>query len=220
MACATLWPDPRGCPREVLEAAEIQDVCPDARDRFYLERLINALNAQIYEIGPRPYENAHLLMRFGDQGVSQVCVDKASTARFARQLEAALVSVQERYRTAPPVCAVGARYSYLLGVARVEYPAARCESAVTGSPPRRVSSVPPAFPIDAALTRREGWVHLKFAIRPDGSVTDVEVVKSDPPGVFDEAAKTALNQWRYCPEVPGRLEYTEPAETVIRFEVE
>ena len=40
---------------------------------------------------------------------------------------------------------------------------------------------------------------LWFTVRPDGSVTDIEVKEASPAGVFDAFAVEALRQWKYEP---------------------
>ena len=44
-----------------------------------------------------------------------------------------------------------------------------------------------------------GFVIVKFNIGDNGRVSDVEVVESTPPGVFDDAALTAVRKWIYEP---------------------
>ena len=43
---------------------------------------------------------------------------------------------------------------------------------------------PPSYPRKAANNGQEGWVHLRFTITDRGTVDDVEVVQSYPPGVL------------------------------------
>ncbi len=60
-----------------------------------------------------------------------------------------------------------------------------------------IHRVEPKYPIKAAREKIEGSVVLKFDIKRDGNVTNVEVVNGKPAYVFDKTAITALNQWRY-----------------------
>ena len=72
------------------------------------------------------------------------------------------------------------------------------------------TSVPPP---EIALGRRhrvsdggqdkkiEGYVKVAYDVSVDGSVTNVRVVESDPPGVFDEAAVAAVRTWRFHPAI-------------------
>jgi TonB family protein len=44
-----------------------------------------------------------------------------------------------------------------------------------------------------------GEVTLRFDVDADGRPTEITVVRSEPAGVFDAVAISALEQWRYCP---------------------
>lgn len=58
----------------------------------------------------------------------------------------------------------------------------------------------------------EGHVELNFAVRPDGTVTDVRAVDSYPLGLWDDAVIATVEGWRYA---PGELRLGE----TMRFEV-
>ena len=60
-----------------------------------------------------------------------------------------------------------------------------------------LKSVQPAYPLKAESARIEGWVELDFTIAATGQVQDLLVHASSPAGVFEEAAKKAVAQWRY-----------------------
>lgn len=57
--------------------------------------------------------------------------------------------------------------------------------------------VNPHYPAEAAKNNIEGSVVLKFDVMADGTVENVEVVNAKPAYVFDQAALTALKQWKY-----------------------
>jgi len=80
--------------------------------------------------------------------------------------------------------------------------------------------VPPFYPPEALRSRTEGWVRVEFTISTTGSVKDVVVVRSEPPGVFDEPALQAISQWRYNPRVVNGVAVERPGvQTEIRFEM-
>jgi TonB family protein len=68
--------------------------------------------------------------------------------------------------------------------------------------PALISKTPPRYPPRAERRGIEGWVHLSFAIQPDGSVTEVKVMAAEPEGMFDREAIAALSRWRF--QAPGR----------------
>ena len=60
-----------------------------------------------------------------------------------------------------------------------------------------LTRIEPHYPQQAAEQELEGSVTLEYAIKADGTVTDVKVVESTPKGVFDRESKIALKQWVY-----------------------
>ena len=59
--------------------------------------------------------------------------------------------------------------------------------------------VPPLYPEAAIQSGTTGSVTTTFDIDLYGRTENLEISKSDPPGVFDAAAKNAIRQWVYCP---------------------
>jgi protein TonB len=57
----------------------------------------------------------------------------------------------------------------------------------------------PRYPVAAFRRKVEGRVDLAFTITTEGRVDNVQVVSSEPPGVFDDAAIEAIEGWRYEP---------------------
>jgi TonB family protein len=61
-------------------------------------------------------------------------------------------------------------------------------------------------------------VELEFTVRADGSTGDIVVTKSNPRNTFDNAAKTAVSQWRYKPvKSPDGTAVEQRAAVRIRF---
>lgn len=58
----------------------------------------------------------------------------------------------------------------------------------------------PRYPLNAALSKLEGWVKIVFEINPQGEVINPHVLDSTPPGVFEESALNAIKGWRYKPK--------------------
>lgn len=59
--------------------------------------------------------------------------------------------------------------------------------------------IQPKYPFAAANNKVEGFVVMSFSVETDGKVTDIQVERSQPSGVFDKSAVKALSQWRYHP---------------------
>lgn len=64
-------------------------------------------------------------------------------------------------------------------------------------PPQKVLNVTPIYPEEAKAAKIEGVVILEATIGPDGSVGDVDVLRSIPE--LDGAAIDAVKQWRFTP---------------------
>lgn len=77
--------------------------------------------------------------------------------------------------------------------------AARIGSAVSAgkAAPVPVSARPPVYPRQALEAGIEGRVVIEFSIGAHGEVRDMRVLRSEPEGVFDQAALAALHDWRY-----------------------
>ena len=81
----------------------------------------------------------------------------------------------------------------------------------------RVYAVDPEFPEIARENDLAGYVDLEFTVHPDGTVTDVTVLKAKPVGVFETAAVAAVGQWRYQPIERDGLPVTEHARLRLNF---
>lgn len=59
----------------------------------------------------------------------------------------------------------------------------------------------PKYPARAMSRHIEGWVKIEMTIGADGSVSNSRVAGSEPPGIFDEAALTAINRCKFKPRL-------------------
>ncbi|MFN3964800.1 MAG: energy transducer TonB [Silanimonas lenta] len=78
-------------------------------------------------------------------------------------------------------------------------PPAPAPGSAAAAPRALLSRVPPRFPEAAQRRRLEGEVELLLTIAADGSVEGVDVLRAEPPGVFDREAVLAARRWRYAP---------------------
>jgi TonB family protein len=67
-------------------------------------------------------------------------------------------------------------------------------------------TVPARYPLEAQQNGVTGKVDLDFRVATDGSVRDIRVLRSQPSGVFEQAAIVALRQWHFV--VPPRADLT------------
>ena len=72
-----------------------------------------------------------------------------------------------------------------------------------------VVRVEPKYPVKAAQQNVEGSVLLQFDITADGSTDNIKIVKAVPEQLFDQAAMSALQKWRYKPRIVGGQAQTQ-----------
>jgi protein TonB len=58
---------------------------------------------------------------------------------------------------------------------------------------------PIRYPLSAENAQIEGRVVLSVTILPDGSVTNVRIIRANPPGVFETSAIQSVSRWKYRP---------------------
>jgi len=67
----------------------------------------------------------------------------------------------------------------------------------TGGAPRAISTPQPPYPREAARTRASGTVTVQYTIGADGRVTNVEIVRARPRGLFDRTVTQTVSSWRF-----------------------
>jgi protein TonB len=81
--------------------------------------------------------------------------------------------------------------------------------------PRALREVVPVYPEDADRQRVSGKLRLQLKLQADGRVSDIEVRRATPPGVFDESALQAFREARFSPaQKNGR-----PVRALVQIEV-
>jgi TonB family protein len=80
-----------------------------------------------------------------------------------------------------------------------------------------VKSVKPKYPPKAESGKVEGWVELDFTVAESGSVKDIAVHAASVSRVFDDAATSALSQWRFKPVMRDARAVAQRARIRIRF---
>ncbi len=83
--------------------------------------------------------------------------------------------------------------------------------------PQATVKVPPAYPYKARERGIEGYVAVKFLVREDGSVGNVNVLKAKPAGYFEEDVRRALPRWKFQPGRIGGEPVASWVITTLRF---
>lgn len=79
--------------------------------------------------------------------------------------------------------------------------------------------IAPKYPMRAQMRRIEGWVKVLFVITETGAVRDVEVIESQPAGVFDRAAVDAIEKWKFKPKEVSGEAVPQRAAQVLEFKL-
>lgn len=71
--------------------------------------------------------------------------------------------------------------------------------AACDEPPKATRRAKPEFPESARSRGVSGRVKLSVKIGTDGRVDTIKVVEATPPGVFDDVARKAMQDWEFSP---------------------
>lgn len=86
-------------------------------------------------------------------------------------------------------------------------------------PPRELRCPAPGHPEAARRRGLAGQVTLSLLIGADGAVERVKVVRAEPPGVFEDAARTAMEGCRFAPARYQGAAVRTWATKTIRFQL-
>ena len=64
-------------------------------------------------------------------------------------------------------------------------------------PPRPISAPQPPYPREAARSRTSGTVTVQITVGADGRVTNVEVLRARPRGLFERTVTQTVSTWRF-----------------------
>lgn len=86
--------------------------------------------------------------------------------------------------------------------------------------PTPLTQIKPVYPYRAKRMRLEGKVDVRFLVREDGSVSNIEILGSTPSGVFDDSVRKALSAWRFTPGKKSGASVRTWFATSIAFKLE
>lgn len=86
------------------------------------------------------------------------------------------------------------------------------------NPPIKLHHVSPDYPPDAQAARVQGVVVLETRIEGDGTVSEVRVLRSVP--MLDEAAVSAVRQWRFTPTLHNGRPTPVIMTTTVNFRLD
>ena len=65
--------------------------------------------------------------------------------------------------------------------------------------PAAIVKTSPVYPYRARRMNLSGEVRVKFLVGVEGTISNIQIIDADPPGVFDKSVVTALSKWRFRP---------------------
>lgn len=86
--------------------------------------------------------------------------------------------------------------------------------------PRVLRSFPPQYPYRASRDNIQGWVVLRFVVDAEGMAEKIEVVSSDPAGIFEGAALKAVQRYRFKPAIKNGAAVKCVIKQRIRFSLD
>jgi TonB family protein len=149
----------------------------------------------IQELGTRLVAKARLALGLEQYDAARSWLGEAAAIGFASP---------ESNRVLHDLDAAAARQQFLANV-------------VAANDLTQVKSVKPVYPTKANLSKIQGWVELDFTVAESGAVKDIAVHAASAPGVFEDAAISALSQWRYKPVQRDAKNVAQRARVRIRF---
>lgn len=87
------------------------------------------------------------------------------------------------------------------------------------APPRPTYQAPVAYPVGARAQGQEGYVVLSLLISVTGDIEKIEVLESQPNGVFDQAAIQGVQKWRFEPATYQGRNVRVWAKQRVRFDL-
>jgi len=78
--------------------------------------------------------------------------------------------------------------------------------------------VAPDYPYQARVDGQAGEVTVELTVGNDGKVSAAQVVASDPPQLFDQAALDAVKQWQFDPRTVACAPVAAQVRQVVKFQ--
>ena len=86
--------------------------------------------------------------------------------------------------------------------------------------PLPIFKMKPVYPYRARRLNLTGKVDVKFLVDENGQVSHIRILKSNPPGIFDESVLKTLPSWRFSPAKLRGEAVSCWVITTIQFELE
>ncbi|GAA61394.1 periplasmic protein TonB [Pseudoalteromonas sp. BSi20652] len=87
------------------------------------------------------------------------------------------------------------------------------------APTKWIIHISPIYPKKAAEEKLEGWIKMSAVITENGKVTEIQVLDSQPKGVFEKEAKRAFGKWVYKPALLNGKTVKVYREETLEFKI-
>jgi len=82
-----------------------------------------------------------------------------------------------------------------------------------------IVTIAPKYPIKALENGIEGFVNIEFTINESGSVENPKVIESNPQGVFDKEAISAILKFKFKPTILNNRVIAQKASQLVEFKL-
>ncbi len=79
---------------------------------------------------------------------------------------------------------------------------------------------PPVYPMRARRLGIEGWVRVTILVSEQGEVENIDILESEPRGVFENSVIQCVRSWRFSPGTIHGEPVKTRVQTTIRFNLE
>jgi protein TonB len=86
--------------------------------------------------------------------------------------------------------------------------------------PVPIVQVKPVYPQRAKRLHMDGKVGVRFLVNENGAVSNIKILDSTPPGVFDDSVANALSSWKFTPGKVAERAVSTWVVTAIEFKFE
>jgi protein TonB len=87
------------------------------------------------------------------------------------------------------------------------------------APTKWIVHISPKYPKKAAEEKVEGWAKMSAVISENGRVTNINVLDSQPEGIFESEAKRAFSKWLYKPALLNGKTVKTYREEIVEFKI-
>ncbi len=140
-------------------------------------------------------------------------------ARESRAAEAAREAQLARERESAQKLEAERTQAVLASAETAEADGAAAKGSGLRVEPKLKRSYRPEFPAEALDKGISGVVTVRYTVDAEGKTQNVRVESSEPPGIFDKAAMSAVRRWRYEPATLDGVPTEVELRIAIRFKL-